>query len=125
VDRLEAADAGTDQVYGRAGRAFVDLDGISVFPSFDAAKRTQEHAVFNKLIKDSKGLPSSPKTEQNALIASAMCAAKEYTSKERAEDVLTRMPMALFRARKHIDKEVRSQGEFPVFRTKPRKDGDL
>ena len=42
-------------VVGRAGRAFVDLDGISVMPSFDAARRTQDHAVFTKLIKDSKG----------------------------------------------------------------------
>jgi hypothetical protein len=42
-------------VVGRAGRAFVDIDGISVLPTFDAAKRTQEHAIFTKLIKDSKG----------------------------------------------------------------------
>jgi len=42
-------------VVGRAGRAFVDLDGIAVLPNFDAAKREQEHAVFSQLIKDSKG----------------------------------------------------------------------
>jgi hypothetical protein len=42
-------------VVGRSGRAFVDLDGISVFPNFDAAKRSSEHALFEKLIKESKG----------------------------------------------------------------------
>jgi len=42
-------------VVGRSGRAFVDLDGISVFPTFDAGTRSQQHAVFEKLIKDSKG----------------------------------------------------------------------
>jgi hypothetical protein len=50
---IEAAEF--SNVVGRSGRAFVDLDGISVLPSFDATKRTQEHAVFTKLIKDSKG----------------------------------------------------------------------
>jgi len=50
---IEAAEF--SNVVGRAGRAFVDLDGISVLPIFDAGKRTQEHAVFTKLIKDSKG----------------------------------------------------------------------
>ena len=33
-------------VVGRSGRAFVDLDGISVLPNFDAAKRSSEHALF-------------------------------------------------------------------------------
>lgn len=42
-------------VVGRSGRAFVDLDGISVLPTFDAGARRQLHAVFNKLINDSKG----------------------------------------------------------------------
>jgi len=42
-------------VVGRSGRAFVDLDGISVLPTFDAGTRPQLHAVFNKLIKKSKG----------------------------------------------------------------------
>ena len=37
------------------GRAFVDLDGISVLPNFDAAKRSSEHALFEKLISESKG----------------------------------------------------------------------
>jgi hypothetical protein len=68
---------------------------------------------------------SSSKEEQNALIASAMCAAKEYTSRERADDVLQRMPMAVFRAKQHIDKEIRAYREFPVFRTRPREDADL
>ncbi|HTU36273.1 MAG TPA: DEAD/DEAH box helicase [Candidatus Acidoferrum sp.] len=42
-------------VVGRSGRAYVDLDGISVLPTFDAAARTQQHGIFEKLIKDSKG----------------------------------------------------------------------
>lgn len=42
-------------VVGRSGRAFVDLDGISVLPNFDAAKRSSEHALFEKLIRESKG----------------------------------------------------------------------
>jgi len=69
--------------------------------------------------------PSCPKKEQNTLIAGTMCAAKEYTSIEQAEDVLERIPMAVSRAGKHIDKEIRSCGEFPVFRTRPKKDIDL
>jgi hypothetical protein len=69
--------------------------------------------------------PSCRKEEQNALIAGTMCAAKEYTSIEQAQDVLERMPVAVSRARKHIDNEIRAYGEFPVFRTRPRKDTDL
>jgi len=42
-------------VVGRSGRAFVDLDGITVLPTFDAGTRSQQHAVFERLIKDSKG----------------------------------------------------------------------
>lgn len=42
-------------VVGRSGRAFVDLDGISVLPTFDAATRPQQHALFEKLISESKG----------------------------------------------------------------------
>ena len=42
-------------VVGRSGRAYVDLDGISVLPTFEAKTRTQQHTLFNKLIKDSKG----------------------------------------------------------------------
>ena len=50
---IEAAEF--SNVVGRSGRAYVDLDGISVLPTFDAAARSQQHAVFEKLIKDSKG----------------------------------------------------------------------
>jgi hypothetical protein len=42
-------------VVGRSGRAYVDLDGISVLPTFDSANRSQQHAIFEKLIADSKG----------------------------------------------------------------------
>ena len=42
-------------VVGRSGRAYVDLDGISVLPTFEAADRSQQHALFEKLIKDSRG----------------------------------------------------------------------
>jgi hypothetical protein len=42
-------------VVGRSGRAFVDLDGISVLPTFDATKRAGQHQVFEKLIKESQG----------------------------------------------------------------------
>lgn len=42
-------------VVGRSGRAYVDLDGISVLPTFDATDRSQQHALFEKLIKDSRG----------------------------------------------------------------------
>lgn len=72
-----------------------------------------------------EAFPDSPKKEQNALIAGTMCAAKEYTNQEQAEDVLERMPMAVLRATRHIDKEIRAYGEFPFFRTHPRKDTDL
>ena len=36
-------------VVGRSGRAFVDLDGISVLPTFDAGTRSQQHALFETL----------------------------------------------------------------------------
>jgi hypothetical protein len=42
-------------VVGRSGRAYVDLDGISVLPTFDSANRSQQHAIFEKLIADSIG----------------------------------------------------------------------
>ena len=42
-------------VVGRAGRAFVDLDGIAVVPTFDAQSRHQQHQMFNKLIELSRG----------------------------------------------------------------------
>lgn len=50
---IEAAEF--SNVVGRSGRAFVDLDGVSVLPTFDSGKRSEEHAVFNKLILDSRG----------------------------------------------------------------------
>ena len=42
-------------VVGRSGRAFVDLDGISVLPTFDPSTRSAQHRVFEKLINDSRG----------------------------------------------------------------------
>jgi hypothetical protein len=42
-------------VVGRAGRAYVDLDGISVLPTFGPGMRSQQHANFNSLIKKSRG----------------------------------------------------------------------
>jgi hypothetical protein len=42
-------------VVGRAGRAFVDLDGVAVLPTFDAKSRSQQHAIFNNLIEQSRG----------------------------------------------------------------------
>lgn len=43
-------------VVGRAGRAFVDLDGITVLPSFQAGwKRERRHKDFDDLVKRSRG----------------------------------------------------------------------
>ena len=42
-------------VLGRVGRAFVDLDGIAVLPTFNAAKRFSQHKDYSDLIKASKG----------------------------------------------------------------------
>src|SRR5271165_1813469 len=42
-------------VVGRAGRAYVDLDGISVLPTFEAQSRSQLHGIFGKLIEKSRG----------------------------------------------------------------------
>ena len=42
-------------VLGRVGRAFVDLDGIAVLPTFDAAKRTSQQKDFSDLIAASAG----------------------------------------------------------------------
>jgi hypothetical protein len=42
-------------VVGRVGRAFVDIDGITVLPSFDASKRSKQHSLFQQLIDKSRG----------------------------------------------------------------------
>ena len=42
-------------VVGRVGRAFVDIDGVTVLPTFDAARREAQHSMFRQLIDQSKG----------------------------------------------------------------------
>ena len=42
-------------VIGRAGRAYVDLDGIAVLPTFESQSRSQLHNMFAKLIEKSRG----------------------------------------------------------------------
>jgi hypothetical protein len=42
-------------VVGRAGRAFVDLDGIAVLPTFGGQSQQQQRNVFNNLIEASRG----------------------------------------------------------------------
>jgi hypothetical protein len=42
-------------VVGRAGRAFVDLDGIAVLPSYDPNSRAKQHAIFRSLWEKSRG----------------------------------------------------------------------
>jgi hypothetical protein len=42
-------------VVGRAGRAFVDLDGIAVLPSYDVQTRAKQHNIFNSLVEKSCG----------------------------------------------------------------------
>lgn len=42
-------------VIGRVGRAFVDIDGITVLPTFEAGKRAAQHALFQQLIDKSRG----------------------------------------------------------------------
>jgi hypothetical protein len=43
-------------VVGRAGRAYVDLDGITVLPSFESGwPRTRQHGLFRKLVDESRG----------------------------------------------------------------------
>lgn len=42
-------------VVGRAGRAYVDLDGIAVLPTFDAQTRSQQHNLFANLVEKSRG----------------------------------------------------------------------
>jgi hypothetical protein len=42
-------------VLGRVGRAFVDLDGIAVLPTFDAGKRARQHKDYSGLIEASTG----------------------------------------------------------------------
>jgi hypothetical protein len=42
-------------VLGRVGRAFVDLDGIAVLPTFDANKRARELKDYSDLIEASTG----------------------------------------------------------------------
>jgi hypothetical protein len=40
-------------VVGRAGRAYVDLDGIAVLPTFEAHSRESRHQTFRSLIRRS------------------------------------------------------------------------
>ncbi|MEO7891061.1 MAG: DEAD/DEAH box helicase [Vicinamibacterales bacterium] len=42
-------------VIGRVGRAFVDIDGIIVLPTFEAGKRAAQHVLFQQLIDKSRG----------------------------------------------------------------------
>jgi hypothetical protein len=42
-------------VVGRAGRAYVDLDGIAVLPTFDPKTRSELHQIFTQLIDKSRG----------------------------------------------------------------------
>lgn len=42
-------------VVGRAGRAYVDLDGIAVLPSFDGKSRSELHTLFANLVEKSRG----------------------------------------------------------------------
>jgi superfamily II DNA/RNA helicase len=44
-------------VIGRAGRAYVDLDGIAVLPCFDTGKKKErKHEMFSELVKSSRKL---------------------------------------------------------------------
>lgn len=42
-------------VVGRAGRAYADLDGIAVLPSFESQSRSELHNIFGQLIEKSRG----------------------------------------------------------------------
>lgn len=42
-------------VLGRVGRAFVDLDGIAVLPTFNGAKRAEQHKHYADLVDASTG----------------------------------------------------------------------
>jgi hypothetical protein len=42
-------------VVGRAGRAYVDLDGVSVLPTFDSQTRQQQHYIYTQLVEQSRG----------------------------------------------------------------------
>jgi DEAD/DEAH box helicase len=42
-------------VVGRAGRAYVDLDGIAIVPNFTSDTRADQHAMFANLVEKSKG----------------------------------------------------------------------
>jgi hypothetical protein len=70
-------------------------------------------------------LPRSLKKDQHVLIAGTMAAAHAFTKKEKSDDVVARIPMAISRARRRIDQDIRAFGEFPVFRVRPRTEKDL
>ncbi|MBK6688279.1 MAG: DEAD/DEAH box helicase [Deltaproteobacteria bacterium] len=42
-------------VLGRAGRAYVDLDGIAVYPTFNESRRRAHHQLYKDLLKKSNG----------------------------------------------------------------------
>ncbi len=42
-------------VVGRAGRAYVDLDGLAVLPTFAAADQKKQHTLFGQLAEQSRG----------------------------------------------------------------------
>jgi len=56
----------------------------------------------------------------NILIAATMSAARTFTKREQAGDVVERIAMARSRANAFINREIRDRGDAPVFRTKPR-----
>jgi len=41
-------------VMGRAGRAYVDLDGVAVYPIFDTTQQKYRLSEFNRLLSDSQ-----------------------------------------------------------------------
>jgi hypothetical protein len=41
-------------IVGRAGRAYVDLDGVAVLPTFDQSARASRHRDFNTLVERSR-----------------------------------------------------------------------
>lgn len=63
-------------VAGRAGRAFVDLDGLVVLPSYEGKGRAHLQGQFAKLIQDSKGQRLRSGLARLVLEISARLAAK-------------------------------------------------
>jgi hypothetical protein len=85
--------------------------------------KTSRHsyvARLNSFVGDVAVRLNLKQNDADKIVAGVMSAAGAFSEKEKANDVLERIPMARSRAQAHIRKEILDKGEFPVFQAKPK-----